>query len=563
MAVTETQTPGVQPDSQAAPVQPAPSLGAFRGAAVGEGLDKIGTALFHVGWEAHMQAAEAQAQKQETKFMDVSLKLRDSYKLLSNEDAIKLHPEVTAKLAKAREDLGNALTSKHGLQVYNTNTLRNTRIVQEHIDQHFEAQNKSYQLLQFKNAQHGDAELLGALGDVGHYSADEVDKVAEAIEARTFAFADSHGIDDETAEQMANADVQKGTDMLFKRLMAQKRAADPVLVKRELDRLSAKDWVHPNVQSRVIGQLGSTGVISDVNKIIAASERLSFKKGVLPDLLHGPMNPEEINQAVEERIKTNPEQADLYRSTTAKILTANKKLVEDTFEQRINQLDGNGGWKNTDNADIVQALERDTATKFKLYQKQAELNEIRKHALATKNQKETSRSNLKSFLNQISEMESANPAMLKDFKPSRLNEVSLEPSDYQIAKRALEHAQKLQQGPKDKFSPTSYIKAMIASETTDPSKRAAAYGEIVAQMHEQGLSGATAKELDPLIQRGLVQVNRGLFSGKKLQVQADAEERRARRNSGVVLPAPKPKTGPVKIEIELGPDGEPRIKGGG
>src|SRR5712664_4131795 len=141
MPVPEIEVPTVQAEARPVAQTPAPPLGAFPGAHVGAGLGKIGEELFGVGWGAYHRAAEAHAQEMETKFQTAALKLRDQYRNLYNMDAISSHEEISKKLEEARNQIEGEVHSKYGASIYRNNTLRNMRLVQESIDNHFEQQN--------------------------------------------------------------------------------------------------------------------------------------------------------------------------------------------------------------------------------------------------------------------------------------------------------------------------------------------------------------------------------------------------------------------------------------
>src|SRR5882724_8179676 len=146
--VPEVEVPSVQPE--AAPVVPVqgPSPGAFGGLVIGEGLSKIGEALFDEGHRSYLLAAEAMAQEKENDFQKGAFKIASKYETLYNLDAVKAHQKASIDLDILRAEIGSTIQSKHGLSIYSNNSLRNSRLAQELIDHHFERQNKSYQLTQ-------------------------------------------------------------------------------------------------------------------------------------------------------------------------------------------------------------------------------------------------------------------------------------------------------------------------------------------------------------------------------------------------------------------------------
>lgn len=194
--VPEIDVPMVTSEAQPSPVSPKPSLGAFPGAHIGEGLSRVGETLFQIGWAEHQKAAEAIAQQKETEFQTQALALRDKYKQMFNMDAIAAHDGVTAELAKAREKIGNSLTTKHGAALYNNNSLRNMRLIQEAIDNHFETQNKSFQFGEHRKGQDLDLNVVAKLAADGNVNGAE-EKI-KMMQDKTRQFAGSHGLDPDT-----------------------------------------------------------------------------------------------------------------------------------------------------------------------------------------------------------------------------------------------------------------------------------------------------------------------------------------------------------------------------
>src|SRR5882724_8550712 len=100
--VPEIEVPGVQPEP--APVVPVqgPSVGAFSGLVVGEGLSRIGEALFGEGHRSYELAAEAMAQEKENEFQKGAFQIASKYETLYNFDAVKAHQKVSEEIEKLR-----------------------------------------------------------------------------------------------------------------------------------------------------------------------------------------------------------------------------------------------------------------------------------------------------------------------------------------------------------------------------------------------------------------------------------------------------------------------------
>src|SRR2546422_7245324 len=116
---------------------------------------------------------------------------RDDYRNLRGFDAVQAHKRISEELEKARFDAGNEIKTKSGLLLYNNNSLRNARLMQESIDSHFEQQNRSYQVTQFRQGQELDAQAVAALAAEGNLKGAE-EKISSTKD-RAGKFADAKG----------------------------------------------------------------------------------------------------------------------------------------------------------------------------------------------------------------------------------------------------------------------------------------------------------------------------------------------------------------------------------
>lgn len=284
--VPEINVPQVQEGSTPVVQVPAPGAGAF-GATIGEGLTKIGEGLHSYGMDSYHAAVKATAQDAETKFQLEAERIKTEYSTKFNMDAISTRDATEAKIIKLREQYRNSIPTKSGQALYNDNSLRRQGFVLESIDSHFKTQNKSYQIVIQKNADFADAKTAATSALEGPYDPAKNEDLIIRQKERNLAFAKSHGMDDETAEQYAVNSVQKTTDAMFKALLKAGKlgTVSSEQIQSELKKYSDKGMVSADVQSTVAATIGGLGVTQWVNKTMAKldTERYDYRGNYTPE----------------------------------------------------------------------------------------------------------------------------------------------------------------------------------------------------------------------------------------------------------------------------------------
>lgn len=296
-SVPQIDVPQEQADGLPAPQLVAPSANAF-GAQIGQSLDQAGVELFGVGLQQYHAAAEALAQQKEVEFQSGALKIRDQYKQLFQGDAIAAHEGATRAIEQLRAKSAASIPSKYGTALFNNNSLRNMRFVQESIDSHFEQQNGAFQIAQYKQGENGDAAMVAGLATDSSYNSTSIEKIVTDRKEKAAAFATSRGMDPETAEAFSKNAAYKLTDALFKTLFNKDSRQPHELVKAELEKYAkaglvdartiedsqkalqgteARDWVSKTMANFVLvdadrepdprGHVASDDVIAATNAI--------------------------------------------------------------------------------------------------------------------------------------------------------------------------------------------------------------------------------------------------------------------------------------------------------
>lgn len=273
--VPEIEVPTAQPEAMpVVPVQ-GPPLGAVGGAHVGAGLEKIGEALFDEGYRSYHLAAEAQAQELETEFQARALKIRDEYRNKYNMDAISSHDPASKALEAARKEVGNSITSKHGMSLYMNNSLRNARFVQESMDAHFESQNRSYHAAAYKQGEEGDVRTVAALAGDGEYNTKNVEELIDSRREKAFEYAKAQGLGEASGEYADNS-AHKMTDALFRMMLDPKAHRDPGLIRSELEKYVGKGMVDAGTQRDAQHALGATEANTWVSQTMAKAIRYDY-----------------------------------------------------------------------------------------------------------------------------------------------------------------------------------------------------------------------------------------------------------------------------------------------
>jgi hypothetical protein len=282
MALPEINAPDVSPEAAPAIPTAVPSQGALGSAALGRGLTEIGESLFSEGFREYHLAAEAKAQEMETAFQTKALDIRDKYRNLYNENAVKGHGEASHDLEEARKAFIGQISSKYGRALYNNNSLRNMRFVQESMDAHFEQQNRSYQALQFKQGEQSDITFVAGLAaDRNLYNVEAIEAKINERHDKALQFATSHGI--ENAEEFATNSTHKVTHALFAQLLDKKSGRDPALVKSELEKYSKQGMVDATIQKDAQGALNGSEVSTWVSNAMANMIRKDYDGGTDPE----------------------------------------------------------------------------------------------------------------------------------------------------------------------------------------------------------------------------------------------------------------------------------------
>lgn len=213
MPVPQIQVPTEGDDQLPTTVIPTAAPGAF-GAGAGEGLEKAGGAIFQEGFKEYHAAAEATAQLAEAEFQTRAFKLRDEYKNLYGDKAISSHTQYSQAVDDLFTSTAAGLKSKYATALFKNGGMRNARLVQEGMDQHFEQQNKVFQFGAFKKLQASDTHAVAKLGE--NYDANEgaIDDKLETVYKRGLAtYSQSYSAAD--AEILAKQDKSVAADALI------------------------------------------------------------------------------------------------------------------------------------------------------------------------------------------------------------------------------------------------------------------------------------------------------------------------------------------------------------
>ncbi len=278
--IPEIEVPSATPEQTPVVPTPTPPLGAFGGAVVGAGLTDFGKELYGIGHQEYHRAIEARAQEAENNFQEKALKLRDEYRGKLGWDAVQAHPEVTAALEKARAQIGQSLNSKDGRVLYNNNTLRNARLMQESIDSWFEQQNRSYQIGEYKKSLRNNANMAAGLAQDGLPNLAAAKEMFDASYDRSLKFGLTHGLNQEEAEQTAKVDASQVVDAYVVSLSKRKDLPASALQ-------SAFDQFKGQMSAHAIEGVGgavTAKVGNDVaREVVYGAKRFSAQRGAEPD----------------------------------------------------------------------------------------------------------------------------------------------------------------------------------------------------------------------------------------------------------------------------------------
>lgn len=212
-SLPQIEVPTEQADALPATVLPSPTTGAF-GVGVGAGLQSAGDELFQIGHQQYLKAAEATAQQAEASFQTQAFKLRDEYRNLYGDKALGAHSQYSDAVEALRSKMANDLPSKYATSLFNNGSLRNGRLVQEGIDQHFEQQNKVFQFGSFKKLQASDAHAAAKLGEDYENNAAAIDEKIEGVYKRGLEiYSQSYSAAD--ADALAKQDKAVAADALI------------------------------------------------------------------------------------------------------------------------------------------------------------------------------------------------------------------------------------------------------------------------------------------------------------------------------------------------------------
>lgn len=318
--VPEIEVPTAHQEAMPSPVSQAPGPGAFSGAHVGAGLGSAAHELFSVGLESYHLAADAFAQQKETEFQTGALKLRDQYKSLYNMDAIEAHDKFTAQMAEMRQKIEETIKSKRGAKIYNNNSLRNMRLVQESIDSHFEQQNRSHQFGEYRKGQDldvGTVARFAADGNLGAAS-EKITMLQEAAKK----FAGSHGLDPDTESALAT---RKAAHALIKTMVD---ARDPSA------QAAYKQWggdLDPSYQATVQKTMATQGVAAEVEQILVNLPRVDSD---------GKTNPRGQIDAAAQRKVTDALPADERGEQVRDKLSREVARINSDFKSAGEQMEG-------------------------------------------------------------------------------------------------------------------------------------------------------------------------------------------------------------------------------
>lgn len=309
MPVPEIQVPDATPEAMPVPQSSAPPLGAFSGADVGGALSKIGDELFGEGWNEYHKAIEAVAQDKENQFQSKALALRDQYRNLGNMDAITAHSKFTDALENLRQEVGQSIGSKYGSTLYNSNSLRNSRLVQESIDSHFEQQNRSYQDMVYKDGNGLDTTALASLAADPKFDPAKVQLKTDMIMERTKNYEMAHGVPAEQAEEHAKKQLGVSLDAYFDVLTNKDSGRSTSEIKSEYDKWNSQGLLDKHVQVKVMASGQALEARAAVRDIVEGTKRLvndaKFDGHPDPD---GEPDFTSIDRKVFDYIQKHPEQ---------------------------------------------------------------------------------------------------------------------------------------------------------------------------------------------------------------------------------------------------------------
>jgi hypothetical protein len=136
--VPEIQAPNVEPERLPAPAVPAPSLGAFSGAAVGEGIKDIAHVATGVAVDRYMNASKDLARAGEIHYLNYVMQKADEYKTLPPEKALASHDKYTADINAKMQEISDSMPGFASRSAFENGAMRNLRIAQELINGQFE-----------------------------------------------------------------------------------------------------------------------------------------------------------------------------------------------------------------------------------------------------------------------------------------------------------------------------------------------------------------------------------------------------------------------------------------
>lgn len=335
-----------QPEPQPTAPQPV-QQGGFGGASA-QGLTEVGQQLFNVGWEAYQKAVDADAQDKENIYQTKALDLLQEYKSKFNGlGAVQAHSEYTQKLQELREGIAGSISSKHGTALFDTNTQRIQRLVQEQVDGHFEQQNRQYQTMVRKDAMAVDTRMLSTLAAAPKFDSDAAQAVADKIYKRDKQAMLDSGATEETADEHAKAALSTAMDGYFDVLTNKKNNRSAADVKAEYDKWNAKGVLDKHVQEKYLAATYAGEARSAVQQIFTTTPRLvndpKFDGSPDPD---GEPDLAAMEKQKNDYIEQHPEQA---------------AAVEHEYQLAARQADAAFTQKIKSSVDRVVALARDEA----------------------------------------------------------------------------------------------------------------------------------------------------------------------------------------------------------
>lgn len=512
--VPELEEPTAQPESAPAPLVPVPQQGAFGGAEIGHALSGAGEELYRVGYEAHHRALEAQSQGQEADFQNKAFDLLSQYRRLENGDAVNALPHYEQQLKTLYAQSANTLTSKQARLLFNSNALRNLRIVHELMGGWFDVQERNYRRVQYKTLQDSDTFAVAKIAQADSYDAGAVESKIDGIYKRAFDRARGEGLDEKTAQAFAEGDAQPAVEGLFKMLTDPNSGRSTDLIKSEVLRYQKKGLVGPMQAHTLQDSMGARDVYSEVSKIVNdPSLRISYAQDLPADRLHGPIDENAVNDLIERKIQEDPaniDRADEYRKYAHDFVSRTNKMVEDGALQLMDRISANGGTLNPQNIGLVNMLRRNSQKVYHKLLAQEATDSLAKIRLATTREKFTSHQTALIQAQDLLELADQNPQMLKDMKSSQFKGMGMVDSDLRATIRLHDYLVKEMQTPASKFNARQYIKDRLLGEGLSDEDRKEALSEMAIRL--PGMADVNEKSVAAMYEDSMQVIHKGFFS---------------------------------------------------